>query len=77
MQRAVAEGLQHRPEAQVGKVVVNQAQGDAIDPAQGAQVDDILALANAKGLGNVRWRGAVPTAVFRWWDRCLVPAGSG
>ena len=38
--------------------MVDQAQGDAIDPAQGAQVDDVLALIDAKGLGNMRAGGA-------------------
>ena len=38
--------------------MVNQAQGDAIDPAQGAQMNDVLALANTKGFGNVRAGGA-------------------
>ncbi len=54
----MAKGLQYRPETQVGEVVVDQAQGDAIDPAQGAQVDDVLALIDAKGLGNMRAGGA-------------------
>jgi hypothetical protein len=47
------EGLQHRPEAQVGEVVVDQAQRDAVDAAQGAQVNDVVAFINAKGFGDV------------------------
>ena len=56
--------------------MVDQAQGDAIDPAQGTQVDHVLALIDAKGVRDMgAGRGAAPTAAFRWWDRCLVPAG--
>ena len=38
--------------------MVNQAQGDAIDPAQGTQVDHVLALIDAKGLGDMGAGGA-------------------
>ena len=33
--------------------MVDQAQGDAIDPAQGTQVDHVLALIDAKGFGDM------------------------
>ncbi len=38
--------------------MVDQAQGDAIDPAQGTQVDHALALIDAKGLGDMGAGGA-------------------
>ena len=49
----MGEGLQHRPEAQVGEVVVNQTQRHAVNPAQGAQMNDGFAFGDAKGFGNV------------------------
>ena len=52
MERAVGKGLQNRPQSQVGKVVVYQAQRDAVNAAQGAQVDDVIAFINGKGFGT-------------------------
>ena len=52
----MGKGLQNRPQSQVGKVVVYQAQRDAVNAAQGAQVDDVIAFINDKGFGNVAGR---------------------
>ncbi len=47
------ESLQRWPEAQVGEVVVDQAQRDAVDAAQGPEMNDVVAFINAKGFGDV------------------------
>ena len=53
MQRAAGEILQHRPQRQVGEVVVYLAHRHAVDPTQGTQVDDIVALLNAQRVRDV------------------------
>ncbi len=50
--------------------MVDQAQGDAIDPAQGTQVDHVLALIDAKGFGDMG-AGGRSTDSSCWWIAAL------
>ena len=55
--------MQHRPEAQVAEVVIYLADRHAIDPAQGAQMHNVVALLNTQRIGYMAGgRTATPCA---------------